>query len=267
MHAVRIVTGDDVDQQRVVRRLASALVTAGNVAIIEASGRVVARTDGSPSVTTVDMASDDRVEFDLPYHDTSDLLDTLCDLGFDYVLVGDGDDIDLPTVVVDQHLDPTDALLSVGDVDDLQVNALHDALEEVEPIETLSSLVERIQAHPDSPKAGAIATFTGRVRVEHLEGERTTHLEYEKYEGVADAELAAIRRELTARDGVYEVLLHHRTGIVEAEDDAVYVVVLAGHRPEAFRAVEDGIDLLKERVPIFKKEVTESGDYWAHDRP
>jgi molybdopterin synthase catalytic subunit len=45
------------------------------------------------------------------------------------------------------------------------------------------------------------------------------------------------------------------------------LVVLAGHRTEAFRAVEDAINRLKDEVPIFKKEVTEDGEFWVHDRP
>lgn len=167
--------------------------------------------------------------------------------------------------------DPTDRTLAVvaeADLDDREaLDGVIKAIDAIEPYETLGSLVEQIQTHPDSPKAGALATFTGRVRADNLEEGRTTHLEYEKYEDVADEEMDAIRAELTARDGVYEVLMHHNTGVVPAEEDAVHVVVLAGHRKEAFRAVEDGIDLLKERVPIFKKEVTESGEYWAHDRP
>jgi len=42
------------------------------------------------------------------------------------------------------------------------------------------------------------------------------------------------------------------------------VVVLAGHRGEAFRTVEDGINRLKAEVPLFKKEVTVEDEFWAH---
>jgi molybdopterin synthase catalytic subunit len=60
--------------------------------------------------------------------------------------------------------------------------------------------------------------------------------------------------------------MHHRTGVIEAGEDIVFVVVLAGHRREAFRAVEDGIDRLKDEVPIFKKETTEAEEFWVHRR-
>jgi molybdopterin synthase catalytic subunit len=54
--------------------------------------------------------------------------------------------------------------------------------------------------------------------------------------------------------------------VIEAGEDIVFVVVLAGHRGEAFRTVKDGIDRLKESVPIFKKEATESETFWVHRR-
>ncbi len=79
--------------------------------------------------------------------------------------------------------------------------------------------------------------------------------------------MAALETDLETRDGVFEVELYHRTGIVEDGEDIVFVVVLAGHREEAFRTVEDGINRLKDEVPLFKKEVTVEDEFWVHDRP
>ena len=142
-----------------------------------------------------------------------------------------------------------------------------EAVEALQPHETLDSLVSRAKESPAADRAGAIATFTGRVRArDDPDGPETTHLEFETYEGVAEERLAAIREELEARDGVFEVLLHHKTGVVDAGEDIVFVVVLAGHRAEAFATVEDGIDRLKAEVPIFKREVTLDGEFWAHER-
>ena len=122
-------------------------------------------------------------------------------------------------------------------------------------------------AETDADRAGAIATFTGRVRERDGEDDDATrYLEFEKYDGVAERTMRTIESELEARSGVLDVRLHHRTGRVEAGEDIVFTVVLAGHREEAFRAVEDGIDRLKDEVPLFKKEVTESETFWVHQR-
>ena len=87
------------------------------------------------------------------------------------------------------------------------------------------------------------------------------------YDGVAADRMTTIQEELRAREGVQNVLLHHRTGVLEAGEDIVFVVVLAGHREEAFATVSDGIDRLKAEVPIFKKEVTVEETFWRHERP
>ena len=143
-----------------------------------------------------------------------------------------------------------------------------DAVEALEPYETLGSLVAEVKRSPDARYAGAIATFTGRVRQqEDADDDPTEYLEFEKYESVADERMATIREELEARDGVHGVRMHHRTGLVESGEDIVFVVVLAGHRREAFRTVEDGIDRLKDEVPLFKKEVTVEDEFWRHERP
>jgi len=149
----------------------------------------------------------------------------------------------------------------------MDFDAVADAIDDLEPFHTLESLVTDVKRHAEADRAGAIATFTGRVRARDDPGDvETTHLEFEKYDGVADERMAALREDLEARDGVLAVRLHHRTGVVEAGDDIVFVVVLAGHRREAFRTVEDGIDRLKEEVPLFKKEVTVEDEFWRHDR-
>jgi molybdopterin synthase catalytic subunit len=79
--------------------------------------------------------------------------------------------------------------------------------------------------------------------------------------------MADIEAELADRDGVFEVLMYHRVGVIEDGEDIVFVVVLAGHREEAFRTVEDGINRLKDEVPIFKKETTTDEEFWVHEQP
>jgi molybdopterin synthase catalytic subunit len=201
-------------------------------------------------------------------------LDAVVDrLGVDheYGIVLDAPDARLPRVVLgdsgSEVSDREGVLATPPSPDEAALDDIVAAVEDLEPHETLASLVARIKRSPRADRAGAIATFTGRVRArDDEEDEPTEFLEFEKYEGIAEERMAAIETELAERDGVQEVLLHHRTGVVEAGEDIVFVVVLAGHRSEAFRTVEDGIDRLKDEVPLFKKEVTTDETFWVHDR-
>ncbi|WP_266078822.1 molybdopterin synthase [Haladaptatus caseinilyticus] len=195
----------------------------------------------------------------------SDVLDELAPEN-DYAVVSGFPAADIPTVSLDDT-DFAGETLVATDADGLDVEAVCDALAAVEEYETLESLVERAKRSPNAERSGAIATFTGRVRAKDSDDDTPTEsLEFEIYDGVAQTKLNTIRDELETRDGVFTVLLHHRTGVIEYGEDIVFVVVLAGHREEAFRTVEDGINRLKAEVPIFKKEVTTDEQFWVHER-
>jgi molybdopterin synthase catalytic subunit len=207
--------------------------------------------------------------------DVDSLLDDLAP-GTDYLLAGGFPDADLPTVRIGGEPGAGgppetevvgEVVAEVTDPATADLDALVETLHATEPHVTLGSLVAEVKQHPDADRSGAIATFTGRVRAKEAEDDsRTTALEFETYEGVADRRMANISEELEAREGVHAVAMHHRTGYIADGEDIVFVVVLAGHRREAFRTVEDGIDRLKDEVPIFKREITVDGDFWVHEQ-
>lgn len=129
---------------------------------------------------------------------------------------------------------------------------------------TLWDLLARVRRNPEIRKAGAIGTFTGIVR--EISGNETTKaLEFESYDAVARERIATIERELKAKPGIVDVLIHHKTGRIAAGEDIVYIVVAAGHRQELFPVLRDAIERIKEEVPIWKKEMTITGEYWVHD--
>lgn len=197
------------------------------------------------------------------------LPETLDDLAprYDYAILEGFHWATVPQVALADRESAGDVLAREKTADDVDVDAVVEKLHGTEPHITLGSLVAEAKRSPRADRAGAIATFTGRVRKRDADDdEPTEYLEFEKYEGVAEQRLADLREELEAREGIYEVLAHHRTGVIEAGEDIVFVVVLAGHRREAFRTVEDGIDRLKEEVPLFKKEVTVDDEFWRHQR-
>jgi molybdopterin synthase catalytic subunit len=196
----------------------------------------------------------------------ADVLDRLAP-DHDYALVLDRADTDLPAVALGDADPAGEVLAKAEDADGVALDALVEAFGDTEPRETLESLVAEVKRSPKAPLSGAIATFTGRVRAkEHDEDTPTEYLQFEKYEGVADRRMRTIESELEEREGVLEVVMHHRTGVVPDGEDIVFVVVLAAHRGEAFETVEDGINRLKNEVPLFKKEVTADETFWVHER-
>lgn len=195
----------------------------------------------------------------------TDVLDELA-ASHDYAVVSGFPNADIPHVALDDVDHAGECLVRASETG-IDVGEVVDELEATEPYETLESLVAEVKRDPKAERSGAIATFTGRVRAKDSDDDTPTEfLEFEMYEDVADATMDAIRSDLEARDGVLTVRMHHRTGRIDYGEDIVFVVVLAAHRKEAFRTVEDGIDRLKAEVPIFKKEVTMDEQFWVHER-
>lgn len=121
--------------------------------------------------------------------------------------------------------------------------------------------LDRVVDEVRSDQAGAIATFTGTTRVVSR-GRTVTHLDYEAYEGMAEQVMAEIAEELLARHELCAIAIHHRVGRVGIGDTSVVIAVSAPHRADALAACRAAIDELKERVPLWKKEVYDGGEEW-----
>ncbi|WP_435333976.1 molybdopterin synthase [Haloarchaeobius sp. TZWWS8] len=273
MHVLGVVGPSDSGKTTLVERLVDELDSRGRVATvkhcstdpdIDTDGRDTARHRAAGATTTVGIAEDSW----MATGDDRTLDETLADLApdHDFCLLEGFSGATVPQVVLGGRDHAGEALAEGSEADDIDVTAVREELLDSDPYECLDSLVARVKRSPEAEKAGAIATFTGRVRAkEHDDDSFTESLTFEKYAGVAEERIATICAELEEREGVLDVVMHHRTGVIDYGEDIVFVVVLAAHRREAFRTVEDGIDRLKDEVPIFKKEVTTEEEFWVHD--
>jgi molybdopterin synthase catalytic subunit len=112
-----------------------------------------------------------------------------------------------------------------------------------------------------SGEAGAIATFVGTTRARSRDRD-VLRLEYEAYEGMAEAEMERIAAGLRERHALVGVAIHHRVGVVEIGQASVMVAVSAAHRADALAACREAIDALKGTVPLWKKEFYVGGEEW-----
>lgn len=115
------------------------------------------------------------------------------------------------------------------------------------------------EVHHDS--AGAISLFIGTVR-NHNEGKKVSGIHYEAYKEMAEKVLSEIESETMKKWNVKKLVAVHRIGDLTVGDISVIVAVSTAHRKEAFEACKYVIDLIKTRVPIWKKERSDTGEYW-----
>jgi MoaE-MoaD fusion protein len=121
--------------------------------------------------------------------------------------------------------------------------------------------LDEVIAEVADEHAGAIATFQGTVR-RRSRGRQVIALEYEAYEGMAESVMAEIADGVKVRYDLCEVAIAHRVGRCEVGEVSVAIAVSAPHRHDALSACRDVIDELKERVPLWKKELYEGGEEW-----
>ena len=117
-----------------------------------------------------------------------------------------------------------------------------------------------------SMRMGGIATFIGCAR-DFSEGREVSELSFEAYDSMAMAAMHTLRDEAISRFALLDARIVHRTGRVGAGEQIVFIATGAEHRAPALQACHWLIDELKQRVPIWKKEMTAAGATWVTPHP
>lgn len=116
-------------------------------------------------------------------------------------------------------------------------------------------------AHDDvvDAEAGGVGVFSGVVR-NHHDGRRVREITYEAWEELAPGALRDVADDVVARHpGVRAVHVVHRLGRLDVGEVSIVCAASAPHRDEALRAASALIDEVKERVPVWKREVFADG--------
>ncbi len=122
--------------------------------------------------------------------------------------------------------------------------------------------VQDLRRHVGGDSAvGGVVAFDGVTRFEeHPVHGGLIRLEYEAYNDMAVSEMRKLASEARQLWTIRRIAFAHRTGPVPIGEASVVIVVACGHRAEAFSACSFLIDGLKQRVPIWKKEVWANGE-------
>jgi molybdopterin synthase catalytic subunit len=121
--------------------------------------------------------------------------------------------------------------------------------------------VDKLLDYVSDQSSGATVLFTGTVR-DHNKQNKVSKLHYEAYQEMAVKILQEIENEIRTKWKINKYIAIHRTGTLKVGEVSVVVAVSSGHRKEAFEACKFGIDSIKEKAPIWKKEFSESGTEW-----
>ena len=117
----------------------------------------------------------------------------------------------------------------------------------------ISELIANAGENLDS---GALSLFLGQVRKDHAEGKFVKAIEYSAYEEMVIMEANKINKTILSEfDDIKTFEVIHSRGLVKAGEISLLVMVSAGHRLHAINACSKAVELIKEKLPIWKKEV------------
>ncbi len=104
--------------------------------------------------------------------------------------------------------------------------------------------------------SGGHSVFLGQVRADVVNGNTVMAIEYSAYENMVASEADKIKQAIFSEfNDVTSVDIVHSTGLVKAGEISLLVLVSAGHRQQAFDACARTVDLIKEKLPVWKKEI------------
>lgn len=117
--------------------------------------------------------------------------------------------------------------------------------------------------------AGGHSVFLGQVRVDEINGKRVMAIDYSAYEGMVKVEADKIKEAILSEfSDVKSVEILHSTGIVKAGEISLLVFVSAGHRQQAIEACSKTVELIKKKLPVWKKEIFDDNSHeWKQNIP
>lgn len=103
-----------------------------------------------------------------------------------------------------------------------------------------------------------------------VRAQQVATLEYEAYDKMALKAMTEICDDMRKKwPDIKHIAIHHRLGVVPVKEASVIIGVSSPHRQTSLEAVQMAIDQLKEKVPIWKKEMykdSEGSSAWKENR-
>jgi molybdopterin synthase catalytic subunit len=132
------------------------------------------------------------------------------------------------------------------------------------PTAAISDMIAKAGANTEN---GAHSLFIGQVRSDEVEGKKVKAIEYSAYEEMVITEADKISKTILSEyDDVKGLEILHSRGIVGAGEISLLVIVSSGHRTQAFAACARAVELVKQRLPIWKKEIfADDSDRWKEN--
>lgn len=133
---------------------------------------------------------------------------------------------------------------------------------------TPAFIADSIAKHQTKTTIGAHDIFLGQVRADIIDEKKVVAIEYSAYEEMADNIFHEIREAAFEKFELNCLHIYHSLRKVNAGEICLFVFVSSPHREQAFQACRFLVEEIKEKAPVFGKELLEDGDFvWKENTP
>lgn len=114
-----------------------------------------------------------------------------------------------------------------------------------------------IAHHQVKTNIGAHDIFLGQVRADIINGKTVTGIEYSAYEEMAEKIFHEIRETTFEKFELTCLHIYHSIGYVKAGEICLFVFTSSTHRKMAMDACRFIVEEIKQKIPVFGKEIFE----------
>ncbi len=123
-------------------------------------------------------------------------------------------------------------------------------------------VAEYIDRQQEDKSLGAHSIFLGQVRDDIIGEKKVDKIDYSAYEEMVRKVMHDIEHGTFKKfSDVKKITVLHSTGFVKAGENSLFVMVSGGHRIETRKACSEIVDLIKEKLPVWKKEILTDESY------
>jgi len=114
-----------------------------------------------------------------------------------------------------------------------------------------------IAKHQSKTSIGAHNIFLGQVRADKIDCKLVSAIEYTAYEDMANEKFNVIREVTFEKFNLTCMHIYHSLGKVQTGEICLFVFVSSPRRKEVFKALEYVVEEIKDKAPVFGKEIFE----------
>jgi len=114
---------------------------------------------------------------------------------------------------------------------------------------------DSISHHQVKTEIGAHSIFLGQVRADEIDGKKVAAIDYSCYEDMAEKIFHEIREAAFEKFELTCMHIYHSKGIVKAGEICLFVFTSSRHRKMAIDACSWIVEEIKNKVPVFGKEI------------